>query len=57
MSNSKTASALELLTYSLKGSRTHEEIWGSDFPFPRLFNDRGRNEKCEIFVYRMDFKV
>lgn len=45
MSHLKIALRLELLTYSLKGSRTHKEVWGVNFPFPLLFNDRDKNEK------------
>ena len=31
MSHLKIAPGLELLTYSLKGSRTHKEVWRSEF--------------------------
>lgn len=48
MSHLKIALRLELLTYSLKGSRTHKEVWGVNFPFPLLFNDRDKNEKKNL---------
>lgn len=62
MSHLKIAPGLELLTYSLKGSRTHKEVWCSEFSVHCYLiigkEMKRKKNNCRIFTeWMLNFRL